>query len=210
MLNDSKLFMVFVCEQDEAYTLFFGSSNWYLFLRLHAILCDRLYSMYDQAKILLGEEMLHRNNRRESTATALRLKPKSDTKIEDYYPTFIDMLKNLLDGNMETNTYEDSLREMFGIHAYLAFTLDRVSFVCACCGETGVLMTLQCSPSRLGCNQCCTSVAARRHRTRCNRMRGIVPSATQKERSGRLVQNGTATVVCGANISTARRSHTAR
>lgn len=87
--------------------------------------------MYDQAQILLGEEMLHRHNRRESTATALRLKPKSETKIEDYFPTFIDMLKNLLDGNMETNTYEDSLREMFGIHAYQAFTLDRVcGFVC--------------------------------------------------------------------------------
>jgi len=35
-------------------------------------------------------------------------------------------VKNLLDGNMEANTYEDTLREMFGIHAYVAFTLDKV------------------------------------------------------------------------------------
>ncbi|GAB0097896.1 Sin3A [Sergentomyia squamirostris] len=111
---------------EEAYTLFFGNSNWYLFLRLHAILCERLRAMYDRAQALAVEEAKHRSNRRESTATALRLKPKSEIQVEDYYPTFLEMLKNVLDGNMEANNYEDSLREMFGIHAYIAFTLDRV------------------------------------------------------------------------------------
>lgn len=113
--------------QEEAYTLFFGNNNWYLFLRLHAILCERLRTMYDRAQILLEEENQNKQNRRESTAVALRLKPKNEVAVEDYYPTFLDMLKNVLDGNMEANTYEDSLREMFGIHAYIAFTLDRVS-----------------------------------------------------------------------------------
>lgn len=36
------------------------------------------------------------------------------------------MVKNVLDGNMESNAYEDTLREMFGIHAYIAFTMDKV------------------------------------------------------------------------------------
>lgn len=36
------------------------------------------------------------------------------------------MIKNLLDGNMESSLYEDNLRDMFGIHAYLGFTLDKV------------------------------------------------------------------------------------
>ena len=45
---------------------------------------------------------------------------------EDYYPAFLDMVKNLLDGNMESQAYEDTLREMFGIHAYVSFTLDKV------------------------------------------------------------------------------------
>ena len=36
------------------------------------------------------------------------------------------MVKNVLDGNMEGHAYEDTLREMFGIHAYIAFTLDKV------------------------------------------------------------------------------------
>lgn len=96
-------------------------------MRLHAILCERLRAMYDRAQVLLEEENQNKQNRRESTAIALRLKPKNEIPVEDYYPTFLDMLKNVLDGNLEATTYEDSLREMFGIHAYVAFTLDRVS-----------------------------------------------------------------------------------
>lgn len=36
------------------------------------------------------------------------------------------MIKQLLDGNLESNQYEDMLRDMFGIHAYVAFTMDKV------------------------------------------------------------------------------------
>lgn len=49
-----------------------------------------------------------------------------EIEIEEYYPTFLDMVKNVLDGNMESTAFEDTLREMFGIHAYIAFTLDKV------------------------------------------------------------------------------------
>lgn len=85
--------------------------------------------MYERAQKLAAEEQGYRGSRRESTAVALRLKPMSEILVEDYYPTFLDMLKSVLDGNMDSNHYEDSLREMFGIHAYTAFTLDRVSFI---------------------------------------------------------------------------------
>ncbi|XP_062548914.1 paired amphipathic helix protein Sin3a isoform X2 [Armigeres subalbatus] len=111
---------------EEAYTLFFTNNNWYLFLRLHAILCERLRSIYERAQIIATEERMYQNSRNNSTATALRLKPKSEIKVEDFYATFLEMLKNVLDGNMEASNFEDSLREMFGIHAYIAFTLDRV------------------------------------------------------------------------------------
>ena len=55
--------------------------------------------------------------------------PPSTDEIEPehYYPAFLDMVKNLLDGNMDAVAYEDTLREMFGIHAYISFTLDKVS-----------------------------------------------------------------------------------
>ena len=82
--------------------------------------------MYKRAHLLAVEEEKYRQNRRASTATALRLKPKSHVQVEDYYPTFLDMLKNVLDGNMDSNSFEDSMREMFGIHAYISFTLDKV------------------------------------------------------------------------------------
>lgn len=36
------------------------------------------------------------------------------------------MVKQLLDGNLDSNQFEDQLREMFGIHAYISFTLDKV------------------------------------------------------------------------------------
>ena len=36
------------------------------------------------------------------------------------------MIKNVLDGNLETTSYEDILRELFGIHAYIAFTMDKI------------------------------------------------------------------------------------
>ena len=39
------------------------------------------------------------------------------------------MVKNLLDGNMDAQSYEDTLREMFGIHAYISFTLDKVKLL---------------------------------------------------------------------------------
>lgn len=117
---------LFVSCQEEAYTLFMANNNWYIFLRLHAILCERLCKIYERACALAEEEAKSRTNRKESTAIALRLKPKPQIEVEDYYPAFLDMVKNLLDGNMEATTYEDTLREMFGIHAYIAFTLDKV------------------------------------------------------------------------------------
>lgn len=63
-------------DPEEAYTLFMGSNNWYLFLRLHQILCERLTKMYDRAMALAEEESRYKQQRKESTAVALRLKPK--------------------------------------------------------------------------------------------------------------------------------------
>lgn len=103
-----------------------ANNNWYIFLRLHAILCERLARIYERTIALAAEETKMRTTRKESTAVALRLKPKPQIEVENYYTAFLEMVKNLLDGNMEPNAYEDTLREMFGIHAYIAFTLDKV------------------------------------------------------------------------------------
>lgn len=111
---------------DDSYSFFMTNNNWYLFLRLHHILCERLAKMYERAEILAVEEAAEKLTRPESTSLALRLKPKVDVEVADYYPTLLDMVKGVLDGNLESSNYEDNLREMFGIHAYIAFTLDKV------------------------------------------------------------------------------------
>lgn len=50
----------------------------------------------------------------------------AEIEVEDYYPTFLEMVKNVLDGNLEPVNFEDQLREMFGIHAYITFNMDKV------------------------------------------------------------------------------------
>lgn len=125
-----------LASSEDEYTLFLANSHWYVFLRLHHILCERLTKIGDRATILLQEEKeeiaksrsrsngRHRDN--DSVAVALRLKPKAEIEVDQYYSHFLSMVKNLLDGNIEALQFEDSLREMFGIHAYSAFTLDKV------------------------------------------------------------------------------------
>lgn len=60
------------------------------------------------------------------------------------------MLKNVLDGNMDSNTFEDTMREMFGIYAYISFTLDKVGYT-----EEGIFEwnvnnnSFPCFPARL-------------------------------------------------------------
>lgn len=49
-----------------------------------------------------------------------------EVELEEYYPAFLDMVRSLLDGNLDSTQYEDTLREMFTIHAYIGFTLDKV------------------------------------------------------------------------------------
>ncbi|OCT87071.1 hypothetical protein XELAEV_18020764mg [Xenopus laevis] len=121
---------------EDAYNLFYVNNNWYIFLRLHQILCSRLLRIYNQAEKQVEEEMREREWEREvlglkrdkndSPAIQLRLKEPMDIEAEDYYPAFLDMVRNLLDGNMDSNQYEDSLREMFTIHAFTTFTMDKL------------------------------------------------------------------------------------
>ncbi|KAM8890972.1 SIN3 transcription regulator family member Aa isoform 1-T1 [Spinachia spinachia] len=121
---------------DDAYNLFYVNNNWYIFLRLHQTLCSRLLRLYGQAERQIEEEVKERDWEREvlglkkekndNPAIQLRLKEPMDIEVEDYYSAFLEMVRNLLDGNMEASQYEDSLREMFTIHAYTAFTMDKL------------------------------------------------------------------------------------
>ncbi|XP_011613150.1 paired amphipathic helix protein Sin3b isoform X1 [Takifugu rubripes] len=122
---------------DGVYNLFFVNNNWYFFLRLHQTLCSRLLRVYRQAERQLleyraeqsRERLLMAEGRREKAcdlAMELRLKQPSEVELEEYYPAFLDMVRSLLDGNLDSAQYEDTLREMFTIHAYIGFTIDKV------------------------------------------------------------------------------------
>nr|XP_023418397.1 paired amphipathic helix protein Sin3b isoform X2 [Cavia porcellus] len=121
---------------DDVYSLFFANNNWYFFLRLHQTLCARLLRIYRQAQKQLLEhrsekerETLLRGGRREKggdPAMELRLKQPSEVELEEYYPAFLDMVRGLLEGSIDPTQYEDTLREMFTIHAYIGFTMDKL------------------------------------------------------------------------------------
>uniref|UniRef100_A0A4W5Q4W0 Paired amphipathic helix protein Sin3b n=1 Tax=Hucho hucho TaxID=62062 RepID=A0A4W5Q4W0_9TELE len=124
-------------ELDGVYNLFFVNNNWYFFLRLHQTLCQRLLRVYRQAERQLLEHRAEQNRERllmaegrrdkaSDLAMELRLKQPSEVELEEYYPAFLDMVRSLLDGNLESTQYEDTLREMFTIHAYIGFTIDKL------------------------------------------------------------------------------------
>ncbi|CAF1010544.1 unnamed protein product [Adineta ricciae] len=117
---------------DDMFHLFFVNDNYYYFFRLHQLLCERLLKMFQQSLRLIEQENRELNdnsnqrNQQPSVATLLRLSSRPNIPVDDYYPVFLDMVRNLLDGNMDSSSYEDSLRDMFGIHAYIAFTMDKI------------------------------------------------------------------------------------
>ncbi|XP_053621549.1 paired amphipathic helix protein Sin3b isoform X3 [Plodia interpunctella] len=108
-------------------TRFVCSCAWYLFLRLHALLCQRLAFVASAAKAAAAD-----GNGNDSAAVALRLKPSAipATEPRQYYTALLDLVRGVLDGNTEPSAYEDAAREMFGIRAYPAYTLDKLVAGC--------------------------------------------------------------------------------
>ncbi|KAH9526139.1 Paired amphipathic helix protein Sin3a [Dermatophagoides farinae] len=117
---------MFNSNPDEEYSLFFVNNFWYLFFRLHNILCERLSKMHKRAQQIAAEEVKENQTRNSSPSILLRLRNNLNVKVENYFATLVDMIKQVLDGNLDSTQYEDNLREMFSIHAYIAFTLDKV------------------------------------------------------------------------------------
>lgn len=46
--------------------------------------------------------------------------------VAGYYPTFLESVMDLLDGNLESIEFEDQIRYFFGINAYFAFTIEKI------------------------------------------------------------------------------------
>ena len=62
------------------------------------MVCERLLKMYHRSVEIAEGEASDKKQRKESTAVALRLKAPAEIDVEEYYPAFLDMVRNLLDG----------------------------------------------------------------------------------------------------------------
>jgi len=124
MTNGSQLVANSVDMSDES--LFIGSDNWYYFLRLYMMLCERLKYFRGVSSQLIEEEMHYRALRSTAVSAALKLRNPNAVDVSDSYKYFLELICSLLDGNIELSSFEDQLRDMFGIHAYVAFTIDKL------------------------------------------------------------------------------------
>lgn len=106
---------------------FVCTSSWYLFLRVHGALCQRLAA----ARRAMSAAPPARPRHDRPPALALRLAPAHHLPADvssptEYYNLLLDLVKGVLDGNMESSAFEDAAREMLGIKAYPAYTLDKL------------------------------------------------------------------------------------
>lgn len=65
---------VFKQADGDQYSLFYTNSNWYLFIRLHQILCQRLQQIKAVCDCILTEHEQCKRDKTETVAVALRLK----------------------------------------------------------------------------------------------------------------------------------------
>ena len=112
---------------DTRTSLLVGGNHWYTFLRLHNLLCSRLQLLKQVAQKAAETKPPTLNQDIENSAAG-KLKYKSPPEYEphQYYPVLLELVKHLLDCSIDPTQYEDQLRQMFSIHAYLGFTLDKL------------------------------------------------------------------------------------
>ncbi|EPQ28644.1 uncharacterized protein PFL1_03947 [Pseudozyma flocculosa PF-1] len=130
---------------------FFCNTTYFVFVRLLQLLYSRLYKMKALgAEMAAKEPVRHKINPIAvelglqdgasgpaavvgATANASSLGPVAPTNEEAgltlhpsrYYDTLLDMCEKLFDGDIDQATFEESARYMYGIDAYVVFTLDK-------------------------------------------------------------------------------------
>lgn len=111
------------------YTLFFGTNNWLLFIRLYHMICERLALLKRRAEELAEEYEFEKLVRERQTKLyekygcaadpkdnavdvhlGLRELKKPLQNPENFYPTMIQELKNALDGITDFTNFEETLR----------------------------------------------------------------------------------------------------
>jgi paired amphipathic helix protein Sin3a len=100
-------------------SLFFGNNNFYVFFRLFEILYERLFKAKELSK-------LNQSN----SQFAVLLNPNKDKKQleqeRDKFQLFLKHLNGFMLGAKEQNAFEDECRSLFGVQAYILFTIDKL------------------------------------------------------------------------------------
>ncbi|KAL2349345.1 hypothetical protein Fmac_003345 [Flemingia macrophylla] len=107
----SKHVPAMLLEKDRSSRVFYGNDSFYVLLRLHQTLYERIQS----AKI-------------NSSSADRKWKASSDTSSTDQYDRFMNSLYNLLDGSSDNTKFEDDCRAIIGTQSYVLFTLDKLIY----------------------------------------------------------------------------------
>ncbi|CDS40373.1 paired amphipathic helix protein sin3b [Echinococcus multilocularis] len=111
---------------EEYYCVLNGNNQWYAFLRLHHLLLTRLSQLRARSQLMQQEYAGEGGKSNNQVADVLRLRKKGQSEPKEYYSLALQLVKDLLDGCEDVHSYEDRLRDMFGIYAYPWFTMDRL------------------------------------------------------------------------------------
>jgi paired amphipathic helix protein Sin3a len=119
------------CEASDSFpnrtlVVFYSNDNWYFFIRLYSLLCERLKYFHQVAAQLAVEEAHYRPLRSMSVTEALKLRNPNAIAVDNSYSCFLELVRSLLDNNLDLGSFEDQLRDIFGIHAYVSFTIDKL------------------------------------------------------------------------------------
>ncbi|KAJ2807057.1 hypothetical protein H4R20_001441 [Coemansia guatemalensis] len=109
---------------------FYTNSSYYVFLRLFQVLYERFNRLRElgpecQAKVIQAHQS-------QSVATKLGLRPELDVlkpydlEQTEYYSIFLELVDQFLQGQLETNSFDEAMRVMYGINAYKILTVDKV------------------------------------------------------------------------------------
>ncbi|KAK9763347.1 hypothetical protein K7432_010059 [Basidiobolus ranarum] len=108
---------------------FYGSNVFYVFFRLYQLLYSRVESIKTKAS-QVPRKVPHTETK--SVAGSLLLRHKVDVLGDmdytnaDYYQEFLNLVDRLFEGEIDQQGYEEGMRYLFGIHAYVVFTIDKL------------------------------------------------------------------------------------
>jgi paired amphipathic helix protein Sin3a len=124
--ESSKAVKLFVSDDSSTDRLLFANNTLFAFMRLVELSLERLSKMkvyHDNAN-----EKSDSSNKSNVMATFLDFQTKERAPLigKDYYKSLLYLLKQLLYGDLDSSTFEEQTRFMFGNDAYPMFTFDKL------------------------------------------------------------------------------------